>query len=540
MDNPTRHVARPAVAVLLFLLGTALFTAAYCQAPLYYSNQNQYFVHGLANAGLGTLHEDWLANTADPTPAFSTLVMVTARHLPEWMFHVYHALLLGAYAAAMLGLFWHLAGRQVAARRWPVFCLFLVAAHSAVARWGSYQLFNFDYPWFLQAGVAGQYVLGGMLQPSLFGVLLVVAVWEFARGRPIVAAVYTAAAASFHSTYLLPGALLMLGFLAALLAEKRVKTALATAAVALALVLPGVVYVLLRFGPTSAESFAEAQGIIVNLRIPHHSRVDRWLDWVAGVQIAWVVVALACVWRTRLFLALGVPFALSAALTALQAATGSTTLAVLFPWRVSSVLVPIATTVILTRLSSVPLTVFDGRLARGIAFTCLAAFVCCGAMISAKHYGYHMDDADNEVMAFVRETRSPGDVYLLPVRLPDSTKRGSLSSDFKPLPKKKLDTQVIPVELQRFRLHAGAPIFVDFKSIPYKDVEVIEWRDRLRLAKALYAELAEGRLSPERLRQLGITHVIRPIVPGVAAPGLEKVHEDAAYQVYRVPPPESK
>ena len=34
---------------------------------------------------------------------------------------------------------------------------------------------------------------------------------------------------------------------------------------------------------------------------------------------------------------------------------------------------------------------------------------------------------------------------------------------------------MIPVGLQRFRLHTGAPIFVDVKSIPYKDVDVIEW-----------------------------------------------------------------
>ena len=63
----------PARAALLFLAGSAVFAAAYCQAPLFYSNQNQYFLHGLARAGEGTLSDDWLANTRDPTPAFSKL-----------------------------------------------------------------------------------------------------------------------------------------------------------------------------------------------------------------------------------------------------------------------------------------------------------------------------------------------------------------------------------------------------------------------------------------------------------------------------------
>ena len=42
-------------------LGTILFALAYTQAPLYYSNQNQYLLHGLATAGYGHLDGDWLA-----------------------------------------------------------------------------------------------------------------------------------------------------------------------------------------------------------------------------------------------------------------------------------------------------------------------------------------------------------------------------------------------------------------------------------------------------------------------------------------------
>src|SRR5207248_2871164 len=131
----------------LFLLGAA-FAAAYCQAPLYYSNQNQYFLHGLAEAGAGLLPEDWLANTRDPTPIFSALVALTARYLHPWAFYLDYALLLGAYAAAMLGLFAAAAG-QAAATRWPAFVALFVAAHSALARWCSYRWLGYDYPWFL-------------------------------------------------------------------------------------------------------------------------------------------------------------------------------------------------------------------------------------------------------------------------------------------------------------------------------------------------------------------------------------------------------
>ena len=36
---------------LLLVVGALLFGIAYTQAPLYYSNQHQYFLHGLAAGG---------------------------------------------------------------------------------------------------------------------------------------------------------------------------------------------------------------------------------------------------------------------------------------------------------------------------------------------------------------------------------------------------------------------------------------------------------------------------------------------------------
>src|SRR6516162_3029587 len=120
MSDPAAPVRGRGLVAVLVLCGLAAFAAAYGQAPLYYSNQNQYFLHGLAAAGDGLLDEDWLANTADPTPIFSGLVALTARFLHPWVFHLYYALLLALYAAALVGVFAVLAGPDIAARRWPV------------------------------------------------------------------------------------------------------------------------------------------------------------------------------------------------------------------------------------------------------------------------------------------------------------------------------------------------------------------------------------------------------------------------------------
>src|SRR5262249_25753578 len=152
--------------------------------PLYYSNQNQYFLHGLAEAGFGLLRHDWLANTADPTPVFSALVALTYRFLHPAAFYLYYVLLFGVYSASLVGLFSYLAGGRDPPRLRLPFLALLLLVHSALARWCSYRWLDLDYPWYFQSGVAGQYVLGAMFQPSTFGVLLILSLYLFVRGRP--------------------------------------------------------------------------------------------------------------------------------------------------------------------------------------------------------------------------------------------------------------------------------------------------------------------------------------------------------------------
>jgi hypothetical protein len=523
---------------LVALVCGAAFTLAYGHAPLYYSNQNQYLLHGFAWAEQGHLADDWLANTLDPTPVFSGLVAVTVGSLDPRLFHVYHGLLQAAYAAALVFGFVALAGpRATPARQW-LFAALLVLLHSAALRALSYRWLGQDYPWYFQAGVAGQYVLGAMFQPSVFGVLLIVAVALFLWERPAAAAVCLALAATVHATYLLPAALLALGMATNLAADGRRRGAVLLVAAVAMLCLPSALVGALTFGPTSPEEFARAQDLLVNVRIPHHARPDLWLDPVAGVQIGWMVLGTALAWRTRLFAVMAVPLALGAALTGLQVATGNNTLALLFPWRISSVLVPLATAVVLTRLVAVlPLPARAGSTVAAAGLT-LAVLAGAGLAVNQLRLAFASSDEELAVMHFVREHQHKGDVYFLPVRVPDlaGTVRGSFSSDFKPVPEKLSDSRVIPLDLQRFRLHAEAPIYVDFKAIPYKDVEVMEWAERLRAAEEIQELLKKGDTAgaSDRLRLRGVNHVVWPSAQRLTGPGWSAVYRDDYYTVYHL------
>src|SRR5262249_24211492 len=95
IDAPSPRL-RPAAPLLL----APGFALAHTQAPLHYSNQNQYFLHGLAQGGRGDLDRDWLAITADPTPVFSAAVAWTYRYIGEWPFQtMYFAMLMGYFVS---------------------------------------------------------------------------------------------------------------------------------------------------------------------------------------------------------------------------------------------------------------------------------------------------------------------------------------------------------------------------------------------------------------------------------------------------------
>ena len=529
------------------LLVVALFFAvAHTQAPLYYSNQNQYFLHGLAAAGRGQLHEDWLANTRDPTPVFSALVTGTEQHLGEWAFYACYVLLLAGYFVSLVVLCEALPMRPASASARLLFYALLTAAHAAVASVASVELLGVDYPAYLQRGLAAQYVLGPGLQPSAFGVLLIASLAAYAHGRLCLAAGFCSAAAIMHSTYLLPASLLTTGYLVALWRQGSGRRAFWLAAGSLLAVLPVVVYNLSQFSPTSAGAFSEAQRLLAEVRIPHHAVVARWMDKVAWAQVAWVLLGLALLRRTRLFFVLVLTFALALVLTLVQLATASNTLALLFPWRISAVLVPVATAVIVASFASAAVHQLE-RLAcptswvAWVAGLTIVALAGGGVAVSASGTGYKMDPDEVPAMDFVRDQVRPGDVYLLPVSIPKvGSGRGAVATTFTPPARVGREGNQIAVDLQRFRLYTGAPIYVDFKAIPYKDTEVLEWHRRMQKTMEWYAQSDWGPTTAAELRAEGITHVLVPVDRDLKADFLEAIYQDQTYRVYRLGRPSGR
>jgi len=520
------------IAELVLL--AAAFALAHTQSPLFFSNQNQYLLHGLAAGGLGELSSDWLASTTDPTPLFSLGVAAAFRWLGLWPLQVAYFLLLMAYFLTIWWLILGLAKSPPTRGQRFTFAAIFVAIHATLFRWGSVLLFGVDYPWYLQAGVAGQYVLGPGLQPSAFGVLLIAALAAFVHRRPFLSIALQSLACLIHSTYLLPAGLLTAGYLVAMLLEGNRRMALIIGGAAILGIVPTVVLTLASFSPSDAHTFAESQRVLAFVRIPHHTRVDRWLDGIAGLQAAWIGLGILLTRGTRLFPVLAVASLIALVLTLAQWLSGDATFALFFPWRISALLMPIATAVLAWRfVARLPESTF---LRWGIFAPLCLVSVLGGLAIVAQGIGYASNEAEVELLTMVRISATPGDVYLLPSRYPavGTGSRGSISASFTPPPRPKPGSNLIPVDLQRFRLLTGAPIFVDFKSVPYRDTEVLEWKRRMDLTQTWYDSGWQGENTATELKREGITHVIVPRGKPASAAWLEPVHEDAAYIVYRV------
>ena len=167
----------------------------------------------------------------------------------------------------------------------------LVAVHSCAARMASIYITGTVVPMYLhrpmaaidvvrylQMGVAGQYLLGPGLQPSVIGVLLLTSLAAFARGWLAFAGAFAAAACTIHPTYLLPAALLTVAYILVLMRDGRWWAAILLGLGTLLAVLPVVCLVQSEFGPTTPEQYAEAQRILAEVRLPHHAVVSTWFD----------------------------------------------------------------------------------------------------------------------------------------------------------------------------------------------------------------------------------------------------------------------
>ena len=494
------------------LLGLS-FALAYTQSPLFTSNQNQYFLHGMAKAGFGTLAFDWLANTLDPTPIFSFLVMITNHFLiPEIIFYLFYAILLGIYLYSMYGIVSRTFDFTNSKTLSIMFIALLIVVHSAMIRFIFSRTLGDNWTYILEDGVADQRLLGPVFQPSAFGAFLTLSIYLFLIKRPYTAVISAAFAAIVHPTYLLSAGGMTLAFIIVTYHEERsIRKVLTIGGLALLCVLPILFYVYTSFSTSPSEISERARDILVNFRIPHHASPDWWFDATVVVKLLLIAGGLIVVRRnSRLLIINSVLFITALSLTLFQYFTASNFLALLFPWRISVILVPLSTALLLGYGISRINIQFGNELITYTRLLSIISIVMIGiaVLVGIVRLTIDFDRKHNAnfqaFTSFVMKAKSSSDNYL------------------------------IPIKFQEFRLESGAPILVDFKSIPYKGEDVIEWYTRIQLANQFYKENQCEALD-KIVKQYGITHVVLDSQNGTdSCAGLLQVYKDDWYRLYEI------
>jgi hypothetical protein len=495
------------------ILWVALFTLAYAQSPLYTSNQNQYFLHGLAKSSFGYLNQDWLANTLDPTPVFSGLIYLIGKYLfgPPF-FYLCFGVLAGIYLCSLYGIVsegfkFHF----TKAKRW-FFLSIMVLINSAAIRYLVVRIAKPDWVYLFDGGVAGQRILGSVFQPSTFGVLLITSIYLFLRGKKAFAALCLILAPTFHPTYLLSAAVLTLVYMWLFFRECRhFRASLAMGTAVFLGVIPILIHTYTTFKGTDPVSMARARELLVSFRIPHHAIPTEWFDSSVIIKIGFVLLALYISRKKPIFHILLWPFTLTILASLVQIIIQSNALALLFPWRLSAWLVPISVTIIASTVLEKLWPWLEQRVSSKyllIGSTALAIGLAGGGLTKSIWEAQEKREAgDRPMMAFIKNSMTSDSLYL------------------------------IPLDMQDFRLETGAPAYIEFKSIPYKDIEVLEWYRRVGVAGSLYRApyKRKGCEILSKLYNEGVTNVVLPYDHTIQnCSNLIEQYVDENYQVYQL------
>ena len=463
------------LSAVLLIGACLLFAGAYSQLPLFYNNQNTHFAWGLANAGFGHLSSDWYAQQTEHIPVFSALVSLVQLLDSHWIFYVLHGVLAAVYALSLF---------SIASSTFPsisgtlplsIFFSILTLLHSP---WIGNVYVNYvpDWTWvpsrlqtlaFLSTnGVAGQYILGPFLQPSAFGVLLITSLALFLHKKKIAAVMCAVFTATIETPYILHAALLTGSFMVFLLSKKDARSAVKVGGLALLLILPIVLYLVFTFHSTSSSATSTALSILFDERIPHHLKISYWFSQRTCIQLiimfAGLVLSYMC---KRLFVILAFCTICSFGLSLIQFMSGNLFLALLTPWRPFTWLIPVSTALVVGLFSLITANIISAfpaeRIGRwvGTTFISLSVVFLAGMFfmgMTRTIAGVRTDSDRETVVSYAKKHSSKDQTYLITLRF------------------------------EQFRLASGVPIFVDWKSVPFKDSELMEWYERVQLAKTFY------------------------------------------------------
>lgn len=481
VESRPRQFLNLAYSTSAIVLSSASFVLVSTLWPLYVSNQNTYFLHGLADSTLPSLKTDWLVNRQDPYPIFSFLVKSTTMYLSESMFYIYLIVLVLLTFLSLWAISANVFEMHRRQHRYIFLGLGIVLLQSG---WLTSIGVRIDNP---MSGVASQRLIDPSLQPSTFGVFLLVSIWLYLENRIVVSVMALMVAPLIHASFVLPSAVLTLIYmLDQYRSRHRLKEPFMVGLLALLLISPALIITYSFQFSVDRGMAQEGRDILVYIRFPQHSDPDVWLSHALDYRLIIMLIAIFLARHSRLFLVLVVLSLSAVILTVAQILLDSSTLALIRPWRISVIVYPISFAVVVGLLVQT-LACWLSHLP--ILMSKYSSVLAIASVIFLGQYGYSQTMNHQNVFNTVNTISLMKQVKSLQLESP---------------------TFLVPILFDRFRLYTGQPIFIDWKSHPYRGDEVVEWYERVQLAEEFYASGGDEQCQaiPRWVQQFQITHVV--------------------------------
>ena len=330
-----------------FLMGIAL-TVVYPMQELFSGNQNVYFLWGMADLLPNVFAADPLLSSPNPYPLFSWLItLFHFRFISIWTTAIY-VFLSSIYSFSIFGIADRIAPLYKNKMQFFSFTALFLFLHSSPI-WGTYLqlVVDVDLRWMWDSGIAEQGVLRGYLQPSVFGVFLLLSLYMAMQRKYVLAILCIAPAAIFHASYLFLGGILALLII---FQSNFGKKSLLASVILLLLVLPYSYYIFSHFIQLD-ESLKTAinQSVMAGFDENIHINPSNWLNTKFYLQLLVMLLGFVILWKTRLRNIIIAIATYGTLLTLLAYGMDNTTLISLNPWRVSVLIMPIASVAILSK-----------------------------------------------------------------------------------------------------------------------------------------------------------------------------------------------
>ena len=430
---------------IFFILLSLLFVLTIQIFDIYKGNAN-HLIHSIKEFDDNKLQNDWIANQEHHIPLFAYFNYLLIKVFSSKSIYFIHSILL-----ASCSLFLFLISKNLFPK--------LKIRNLYILWFAFFTILYHENSFF--SGVAGQSVIDEGYQPASYGILFFIGIYFFLIEKNFLSILFICLGASFHPTYVLHSGFLLLGILGYNFWSKKYLNCLKIGIIYSLLILPITLFIILNFFTIDKNLIVIGQEILLD-RIPHHADIHNWLSYKDTFFFATYLYSLYLMRNNKRFLIFFSIFGLCPILLSIiQYFVNINSLALAFPWRSSVFITPISTIIILSYfLEKIKLEEFRFKLLSYFFLVITITF-----FFIKSHYIKNLNNEFQNKLALTQEIRKNFDL---------------------------IERLLVPTHLQYIRMNSGLPIFVDWKHHAFRYDQIIEWKERVKLADGFFISKSEN------------------------------------------------